>query len=116
MDDATRDNGCLWIASGSHKSGVHRRYLRNNDPLAEELLIYDKPAAYYQESSFRPIEVRKGSCVLLHGQVVHYSKANKSEKSRHAYTFHVVETRHVNYSKNNWLQPPKEGFPLLYIN
>ncbi|KAJ8668679.1 hypothetical protein QAD02_010342 [Eretmocerus hayati] len=116
LDDATKENGCLWIAPGSHKSGVHRRYLRNRDPLAEDLLIYDKPSAYYDQSSFRPVEVRKGTCILIHGQVVHYSNANKSETSRHAYTFHVIETQHVNYSKDNWLQPPKEGFPLLYLN
>ncbi|XP_014237392.1 phytanoyl-CoA dioxygenase-like isoform X1 [Trichogramma pretiosum] len=116
LDDATVENGCLHIAAGSHKSGVHRRYLRNKDPLAQELLIYDKPPAYYQLSTFRPIEVRRGSCVLIHGQVVHYSKPNRSETSRHAYTFHVVETQHVNYSRDNWLQPPKAGFPLLYMN
>ncbi|XP_016845528.1 phytanoyl-CoA dioxygenase [Nasonia vitripennis] len=116
LDDATHENGCLWVAPGSHKSGVHRRYMRNKDPLAQDLLIYDKSNAYYQADTFRPVEVRKGSLVLLHGQVVHYSNANRSETSRHAYTFHVIETQHVNYSKHNWLQPPKEGFPLLYTN
>lgn len=116
LDDATKENGCLWIAPGSHKSGVHRRYLKNKDPLAEELLIYDKPSAHYQQHTFRPVEVRKGSCVLLHGQVVHYSNANRSQASRHAYTFHVIETQHVHYSKENWLQPPTDGFPFLYLN
>jgi phytanoyl-CoA hydroxylase len=116
LDDATKENGCLWIAPGSHKSGVHRRYLRNKDPVAQELLVYDKPVAYYQQSSFRQVPVRRGTCILLHGQVVHYSDANKSETSRHAYTFNVIETQHVNYSRDNWIQPPKSGFPLLYSN
>lgn len=116
LDDATRENGCLWIAAGSHKSGVHRRYLRNKDPHAKELLVYDKPQAHYQQSTFRPVEVRRGSLVLIHGQVVHFSNPNKSDKSRHAYTFHAIETQHVHYSKDNWLQPPQEGFPQLYLN
>ncbi|XP_063986694.1 phytanoyl-CoA dioxygenase domain-containing protein 1 homolog isoform X2 [Diachasmimorpha longicaudata] len=116
LDDATLDNGCLWIAPGSHKSGVHRRYIRNKDTTVQELLIYDKPAPCYPMSNFRPVTVRKGTCILIDGQVVHFSKANKSENSRHAYTFHIIETTNVRYSKENWLQPPPSGFPLLYRN
>ncbi|XP_015514525.1 phytanoyl-CoA dioxygenase domain-containing protein 1 homolog [Neodiprion pinetum] len=117
LEDATLENGCLWIAPGSHNGGVHRRYMRNKDPKASELLVYDSAAPCYPQSNFRAIPVKKGTCVLLHGQVVHYSNANKSQKSRHAYTYHVVETKHVQYSKDNWLQPPNpEGFPLLYRN
>lgn len=116
LDDVTLENGCLWMAPGSHVSGVHRRYVRNKDPNSKELLLYDKAAPCYPQSNFRPIPVRKGTCILIHGQVVHFSKLNKSEKSRHAYTFHVIETKHVSYSKDNWLQPPEQGFPLLYRN
>ena len=35
--------------------------------------------------------VKKGSLVLIHGQVLHKSGANHS--SRHAYTFHMMETK-----------------------
>ncbi|XP_033223914.1 phytanoyl-CoA dioxygenase domain-containing protein 1 homolog [Belonocnema kinseyi] len=116
LDDATLENGCLWIAPGSHQSGVHRRFVRNKDPKSEELLVFDSPEPSYSLSNFRPVPVRKGTCILIHGLVVHLSNHNKSEASRHAYTFHVIETKHVNYSKDNWLMPPKEGFPLLYRN
>ncbi|XP_012259637.2 phytanoyl-CoA dioxygenase [Athalia rosae] len=116
LEDATLENGCLWIAPGSHNSGVHRRFTRNKDPKAEELLVYDKAAPCYPQSNFRAVPVKKGTCILLHGQVVHFSNANKSQKSRHAYAYHVIETKNVQYSKDNWLQPPSEGFPLLYRN
>ncbi|XP_076677119.1 phytanoyl-CoA dioxygenase domain containing 1 isoform X2 [Andrena cerasifolii] len=116
LEDTTQENGCLWIAPGSHQSGVHRRYMRNKDPDSKELLIYDKPAPCYQLSNFRPVPVSKGTCVLLHGEVVHFSHPNKSDKSRHAYTFHAIETQHVTYSKENWLQQPTAGFPKLYRN
>ena len=43
-----------------------------------------------------------GSLVLIHGEVVHRSYANRSKKSRHVYTFHVVETANTTYSKDNW--------------
>ena len=116
LEDATQENGCLWIAPGSHKSGVHRRYVKNKDPDSKELLIYDKAAPCYQLSNFRPVPVSKGTCILIHGQVVHFSYPNKNDKSRHAYTFHVIETQHTSYSKENWLQPTLEGFPKLYRN
>ncbi|XP_050447294.1 uncharacterized protein LOC126849474 isoform X1 [Cataglyphis hispanica] len=116
LEDATQENGCLWIAPGSHQSGVHRRYIRNKDSNSQELLIYDRAAPCYPLSNFRPVPVRKGTCILIHGQVVHFSYPNKSETSRHAYTFHVIETKHVSYSKENWLQPPAGGFANLYRN
>lgn len=116
LEDSVQENGCLWIAPGSHQSGVHRRYVRNKDPDSKDLLIYDKPAPCYQLSNFRPVPVSKGTCILIHGQVVHFSYPNKSDKSRHAYTFHVIETQHISYSKENWLQPPPGGFLKLYRN
>ncbi|CAD6213430.1 GSCOCG00004066001-RA-CDS [Cotesia congregata] len=118
LDDATLENGCLWVAPGSHKSGVHRRYIRNKDypESSKDILIYDRGTPCYPASNFRAVPVRRGSCILLHGLVVHFSKANKSDKSRHAYTFHVIETKLTTYAKDNWLQPPEGGFPLLYKN
>lgn len=61
LDDATTENGCLWFARGSHKSGVHRRYIKNPDKDSEELLIYDRPAPIYQKSNFTPVPVAKGN-------------------------------------------------------
>lgn len=43
-----------------------------------------------------------GCLVLIHGTVLHQSFANKSDKSRHAYTFHIVEQENTEYSKENW--------------
>ncbi|XP_063838151.1 phytanoyl-CoA dioxygenase domain-containing protein 1 [Ostrinia nubilalis] len=112
IDDATIQNGCLWMAPGSHKSGVHRRLTRNPDK--EPAFIYDRPAAVYPESSFTPVPVSKGTCILIHGNVVHKSAHNKSPNSRHGYTFHVVEKKDNNYSPENWLQEG-EGAPFLNL-
>uniref|UniRef100_A0A182R898 Fe2OG dioxygenase domain-containing protein n=1 Tax=Anopheles funestus TaxID=62324 RepID=A0A182R898_ANOFN len=99
LEDATLQNG--WI--------------RNQDKNADELLIYDRPAPLYPQSNFVAVPVKAGSCVLIHSQVVHRSDANKSERSRHAYTFHVIESEDCVYSKENWLQPSEDRpFPVLY--
>ena len=56
-----------------------------------------------------------GSVVLIHGKVMHKSEENKSDKSRHAFTFHMVETQGSQYSKENWLQPTEAlPFPKLF--
>lgn len=43
-----------------------------------------------------------GSLILIHGLVPHGSKANTSEHSRHAYTFHVLDRHNSVWSKDNW--------------
>jgi phytanoyl-CoA hydroxylase len=113
LQDATLENGCLKFIPASHKNGVHRRFIRNPDKTSSELLIYDRPEPIYQTSNFVSSPVKAGTLVLIHSQCVHRSEANKSSQSRHAYTFHVIETRGAKYAEENWLQPP-ESFSILY--
>ncbi|XP_054273261.1 phytanoyl-CoA dioxygenase domain-containing protein 1 homolog isoform X2 [Macrosteles quadrilineatus] len=115
LEDATLENGCLWFVRGSHCSGVHRRFIRNPDNTSADLLIYDKPPQIYPNSAFRSEPVKKGTCIVIHGQVVHKSEHNKSQKSRHAYTFHVIDAKNSKYSQENWLQT-EEGFKSVYQN
>ncbi|XP_014245544.1 phytanoyl-CoA dioxygenase domain-containing protein 1 [Cimex lectularius] len=110
--DTTIENGCLWFIPGSHESGVHRRYVRNKDPEVKKLLVYDRPEVTYPSSGFVPVPVSKGSCIVIHGDVVHKSECNKTTKARPAYTFHVMDVS-SQYSPDNWLQSP-QGFPLIY--
>ncbi|XP_050301848.1 phytanoyl-CoA dioxygenase domain-containing protein 1 homolog [Anthonomus grandis grandis] len=114
LEDATIENGCLWFSKGSHKGGVHRRCIRNPDKSSDELLIYTAPAPTYQKSHFTAAPVPKGTLILIHGQVVHFSEVNKSEKPRPAYTFHVIEQKDNKYSEENWLQLP-EGRQFLSL-
>lgn len=66
LDDATAQNGCLQFIKGSHKSGVHRRYIRNPDKSSNELLIYDRQAPIYPASNFTPVPVEKGLFLPYH--------------------------------------------------
>ncbi|KAI1438351.1 phytanoyl-CoA dioxygenase [Xylaria sp. CBS 124048] len=59
-------------------------------------------------------EVKAGSLVLIHGNVLHRSERNTSQKGRIIYTFHVIEGEDTVYDERNWLQPPAEGFTKLY--
>ncbi|XP_031618315.1 phytanoyl-CoA dioxygenase domain-containing protein 1 homolog [Contarinia nasturtii] len=115
MEDATLENGCLWFIKGSHKHGLHNRLMRNANPNSDELLVFDKPTPYYSPDLFTAAPVKKNSLVIIHGLVVHKSELNHSDKSRNAYTFHIMETDNVKYSPENWLQlPVGEEFPELF--
>jgi ectoine hydroxylase-related dioxygenase (phytanoyl-CoA dioxygenase family) len=59
--------------------------------------------------------VKAGSLVLIHGNLLHKSEKNLSQKGRIIYTFHIIEgAEGFEYDERNWLQPPKEGFTKLY--
>jgi phytanoyl-CoA hydroxylase len=109
LEDATIENGCLWAIPGGHRSGLKSRWLRSAAGMRFE--IYDHEP--WPEDNLVPLEVSKGSLILLHGLLPHRSFENKSERSRHAYTLHLIHAR-AKYPADNWLQrsasmPPK-GF------
>ena len=104
LEDATIKNGCLWVASGGHKGSLRKLFTKKNNKMIM-LPLNDEPF----EKTDTPLEVKKGSLVLLHGRLPHYSCENTSAKSRHAYTFHVIDAS-SKYPKENWLQ--RESLPL----
>jgi len=115
LQDVTLENGCLWFVPGSQRNGIGRRFVRNADPESTQLTKIVGSDPPVDDSQFVAAPVAKGSCVLIHGEVVHKSEKNLSAASRHAYTFHVLEQADTVYSTDNWLQPtPQLPFPSLY--
>ncbi|XP_051892858.1 phytanoyl-CoA dioxygenase domain-containing protein 1 isoform X2 [Pristis pectinata] len=114
LEDATEENSCLWFIPGSHRAPITRRMVRS--PKGEFPLIkFIGQESNYPDNEFISVPVKKGGLILIHGQVVHKSSLNMSDKSRHAYTFHIMESRGTHWSEENWLQPtPELPFPLLY--
>lgn len=89
--------------------------VRNPDPKAEEPVIYVGDLPSFTEDKYVACPVKKGSLVILDGLVVHKSEPNLSNKSRLAYTFHIIETENVKWSADNWIQlGENEQFPRLY--
>ena len=110
VEDAHRDNGCLWAIPGGHKAGLKARFVRDADRHTH-LDVLD--ASPFDESQRVCLEVKKGSLIVLDGLVPHMSEANRSPVSRHAYTLHVVGGGSA-YPETNWLQRapsmPARGF------
>lgn len=116
LENAIQENGCLWFIPGSHTSGITRRMVRAPAGAIPCTQFVGSEQAY-DDSQFVPAPVRKGGLVLIHGEVVHKSDPNLSDKSRHVYTFHLMEAKDTTWSKENWLQPTAElPFPSLYTD
>jgi phytanoyl-CoA hydroxylase len=118
LEDCTTSNGCLWAVPGSQAGGVARRFRRGDPAKGEAATVFDPPAAPAPLATEGgvPLETPAGSLVLLHHALVHWSDANASDRSRFAYSIHVVEgAEGVAYPADNWLQ--REGgapVPALY--
>uniref|UniRef100_A0A1I7YFU6 Phytanoyl-CoA dioxygenase n=1 Tax=Steinernema glaseri TaxID=37863 RepID=A0A1I7YFU6_9BILA len=119
VDDATQENGCLWFIPGSHKvNTVDYRFVRTHTTEPNKpLLTFRGRKLVFDQERFIPVPIKRGSLVLIHGLVAHKSEPNTSEKSRHAYTFHIVDSNNTVWCKDNWLQSTETyKFPNLYEN
>ena len=110
LEDATRDNGCLWAEPGGHLGPLRERFVRHGDRVRIEKL---DATPWPDDSTALPLEVKAGSLVCFHGLLPHYSAPNRSPVSRHAYTLHATDAASV-YSPHNWIQRdaafPVRGF------
>ncbi|CAJ2502898.1 Uu.00g102920.m01.CDS01 [Anthostomella pinea] len=133
LEDATAENGCLSFLPGSHRwAPIRQRFVRAEKGGGTEFvdnagLRFPAGEAYGEkvkaaggdnnkegEGEYVMGEVKAGSLVLIHGNLLHKSEKNLSQKGRIIYTFHVIEGEGATYDERNWLQPPAEGFTRVY--
>ena len=109
IEDATLENGCLWVEPAGHKGPLRERFnLAGNQTTMVELDNMPWPT----EDSGKSVEVKAGSLVVFQGSLPHYSAPNRSSKSRQAFTLHVTDGE-CEYAPENWLQAktlPLRGF------
>jgi phytanoyl-CoA hydroxylase len=118
LEDATLDNGCLWVQPGGHRGSgalpgdgpgdgpgdtpgiLRERYVCEQGRLRMDRL----PAPPWPSlDQAVPLPVAAGTLVVFHGLLPHRSAANRSAASRLAYTLHVTDGRAA-YAASNWLQ------------
>lgn len=104
LEDASVENGCLWAIPGGHLRGLKSRFVRAPGG-GTRFEVFDSSA--WPLDQLVPLEVKKGTLIILHGLLPHMSQTNRSPKSRHAYTLHIIEG-HCHYPSDNWLQRAKE--------
>lgn len=110
LEDASEENGCLRAIRGGHRLGLKKRFVRAETG-GTKFITLDDNDGHEQESIC--LEVTQGTLILLHGLLPHLSETNRSPKSRHAYTLHVIDGV-CHYGAGNWLQRgeqlPFKGF------
>ncbi len=111
LEDATLGNGCLWAEPGGHRGPLRRRFVRAGTSDADGTTFVDldptplpSPGA---EGPSVPLEVEAGTLIALHGCLPHWSGPNRSDRSRQAYTLHVVDGTAA-YPADAWLQRPDD--------
>lgn len=82
LDDVHEKNGCLWVIPGSHKKGrLDHRAERGRERIA----------AVENEENAIPILLKAGECVFFHGDLLHKSKGNYTDKIRRAFFFRYAD-------------------------
>jgi ectoine hydroxylase-related dioxygenase (phytanoyl-CoA dioxygenase family) len=77
MDDATIENGCLWVIPGSHKHGVLWPLERQDDARFD---CTDESTGFpYRDEDAIPVEVKAGSIVFFNGYLLHRSFPNRAQ-------------------------------------
>ncbi len=124
LEDATIENGCLWAIPGGHKAGLKSRFVRTSTEIDSLAAGYRPPETSkthfevfdetpWPEEKLVPLEVEKGTLIVLHPLLPHLSRENRSAKSRQAYTLHIIDGS-AHYPTTNWLQRsadmPLRGF------
>lgn len=134
LEDATLENGCLSFLPGSHKwAPIKERLVRK--PFGDgTIMIENEDGARFPANDGSNVsyggagpahaggeadgyvagQVKAGDLVLIHGNLLHKSERNTSQKGRIIYTFHIIENEGKRYDQRNWLQPPAEGFTKLF--
>jgi len=108
LDDATVENGCIWVIPGSHKQGVIWPSRRHDDRRFD---CTGEAVFPYADSDAIPVEVKAGSIVFFNGYLLHRSLPNNAKGGyRRALVNHYMSAE----SLLPWHPPqPGEGMGTL---
>ena len=92
LDDATVENGCLWMHPGSHRSQVIYPMKPHGDPRFDHSdEMYDFP---YAREGGVPVELKAGGVAFFNGYVLHRSLDNRASAGfRRALVTHYMNAK-----------------------
>lgn len=125
LEDTMVENGCLSVATGSHLTEPLRERMVKGEKGIPKFEALETPlwareaypttgtkAEQAKEYEYEPLEMKQGSLILFHGNLMHRSGRNASEKSRMAYTFSIVDGD-LETPDDNYMKPIGRDFDLL---
>ena len=102
LDDATVENGCLWIIPGSHKAGVLYPQQLQDDARFD--CTQESWGFPYTDEDAIPVEVKAGSIVFFNGYTLHRSLPNTRKTGyRRTLVNHYMSAQ----SLLPWHRPPE---------
>jgi phytanoyl-CoA hydroxylase len=106
LDDATIENGCLWVLPGSHQPGIIYPDRDQDDERFDcSIEAFDFP---YTDDDAVPVEMPAGAAVIFNGYLLHRSLPNTGKHGfRRALANHYMSAQ----SLLPWFSP-KDGTPI----
>jgi phytanoyl-CoA hydroxylase len=105
LDDATIENGCLWVIPGSHRRGVLYPDEEQDDPRFD--CTREAFGFPYTDEDAIPVEIPAGSALIFNGYLLHRSLENSGKHGyRRALANHYMSAE----SLLPWLNPDGEWF------
>jgi len=95
LDDATVENGCLWMIPGSHAHG-RLACFEDQGTLGR---LYTDVERVLPGAERVPIEAPAGSVIFFNGDVVHGSECNRSATSRRAFVLTYQPAGHPQFRR-----------------
>ncbi|MDE0481163.1 MAG: phytanoyl-CoA dioxygenase family protein [Candidatus Poribacteria bacterium] len=89
MDDATVENGCLWVLPGSHRQGY--LYPQRNHENPDEF-DFAQESYGFDGSEEVPVEVTTGTLVFFNGYLLHRSRKNRGSTFRRVLVNHYCNS------------------------
>ncbi len=105
VDDATVENGCLWVIPGSHRRGVLYPDRDQDDTRFD--CTREAFGFPYRDEDAVPVEIPAGAALIFNGYLLHRSLENSG---RHGYRRALVNHYMSAESLLPWKQPEGEFF------
>lgn len=81
LDEAKLENGCLWVLKGSHKLGR----IDHGKVGAQTGVEQKRMDTLIERMELVPVMMKPGSVLLFHGNTLHSSSANESDRHRRSF-------------------------------
>jgi phytanoyl-CoA hydroxylase len=89
LDDATVENGCLWVLPGSHRPGYLYPQRTHDNP---DEFDFAQESFGFDDSGEIPVEVKTGTVVFFNGYLLHRSRKNRSRIYRRVLVNHYMNS------------------------
>ncbi len=85
LDDATIENGCLWVVPGSHRGPI-LPWAKHDNPEYD----FAEEAQGVPREQEAPLPCRAGAVLFFHGHLLHSSRRNRSASFRRVLVNHYM--------------------------